>query len=413
MTKPLKFAALLASIWVAAQLGSTVMAADSGPQPSKSVVKQLAAASDAIKAGKMDEALTHISEAKSAPGEKTAYDTWVINSLTLQVYQKRGDQAGMLATLPAMAESQYASPEAVKVWYKALAQTTFQQKDYAKSLEYSEQAIKHGNNDLDTNTLVAKNQYLLMKYKEAAATMQDIVAKTDKPDEDTLKLLWTFNIKADGPESASAAKAIEKLVAFYPKPEYWANALVPLTRMDIKDEHLKLDVYRLENDVGVLSRGDQYAEMAEDALDLGYPGETQNALQIAFGKNLFTEQRDKDRYQHLLDGAKQKASADQASLPKQEQDASNAATGDALVQVGAAYLSYGQNDKAASAIQRGIAKGGLKSSDEATLLLGIAQLRMKSVADAQKSFDKVSTSANMGYARLGRLWALHAGAHNA
>jgi hypothetical protein len=39
---------------------------------------------------------------------------------------------------------------------------------------------------------------------------------------------------------------------------------------------------------------------------------------------VFTEQRDKDRYQHLLDGAKQRAATDQAALPKSEQ-AANAA----------------------------------------------------------------------------------------
>ena len=42
------------------------------------------------------------------------------------------------------------------------------------------------------------------------------------------------------------------------------------------------------------------------------PGETQSVLQKAFAKNVFTEQRDKDRYQHLLDGAKQRAASDQA-----------------------------------------------------------------------------------------------------
>ena len=56
--------------------------------------------------------------------------------------------------------------------------------------------------------------------------MQDIVGKQDKPDEESLKLLWQFELKAD--DDAGAAKAVEKLVAYYPKPEYWANALAPL-----------------------------------------------------------------------------------------------------------------------------------------------------------------------------------------
>jgi len=78
------------------------------------------------------------------------------------------------------------------------------------------------------------------------------------------------------------------------------------------------------------------------------------------------------------------------------------------VQVGAAYISYGQNDKAVAALTKGIAKGGLKSPDEANLLLGIAQLRQRNSSAAQQSFDKVASSSNSGYARLGKLWALRA-----
>jgi hypothetical protein len=36
---------------------------------------------------------------------------------------------------------------------------------------------------------------------------------------------------------------------------------------------------------------------------------------------------------------------------------------------------------------------------------------MKSATDAERDFEKVSLSSNTAYARLGRLWALHAGSH--
>jgi hypothetical protein len=261
-------------------------------------------------------------------------------------------------------------------------------------------------NDLDTLGLIAKAQYLSGKYKEAATSMQEIVSKQDKPDEESLKLLWQFDLKAN--DDAGAAKAVEKLVTYYPKPEYWANALAPLVRMDIKDAHLQLNVYRLMADVGVLKLPSDYAEMAEIALDAGYPGETQNVLQQGFAKNVFVEQRDKDRYHHLLEGAKQRAANDQSQLATVEQSAAAAANGDPLVQLGAAYISYGQNDKAVAAITKGITKGGLKSPDEANLLLGIALLRQKSNGAAQQAFDKVAASSNNGYARLGKLWALRA-----
>jgi hypothetical protein len=101
--------------------------------------------------------------------------------------------------------------------------------------------------------------------------------------------------------------------------------------------------------------------------------------------------------------AMQKTTEDEASLPSQEAKAETAATGDLLVAVGAAYLSYGQADKAASAISQGIAKGGLKYVEEANLLLGVAQLKSHNAAEAGDTFSKVDKSGDDGYAQLGQL----------
>jgi hypothetical protein len=406
MRNRLKFVALLASVATGAWLCGAVIAADqpAGPTVSKSVAKPLKAAQDALQGKKLDEALSHVHEAQSAPGEKSAYDNFVINILLFQIYQQKQDMAEAIQVLQTAAQSQYATPEQQKSWLKNAALYYFQQKDYAKSLEVADQAVKHGANDSDTLLLIAKAQYLSGKYKDSAATVQDVIAKQEKPEEDTLKLLWSADLKAN--DDPAASKALEKLVTYYPKPEYWANLLAPLVRMDIKDAHLQLNVYRLMDDVGVLKLPSDYAEMAEIALDAGYPGETQAVLQQAFSRNVFTEQRDKDRYQHLLEGAKQRAATDLAQLPTSEQTAEGAPSGTGLVQVGAAFISYGQYDKAVPAITKGIAKGGLKSTEEAYLLLGIAQLKLRNGAAAAQAFDKVAASSNTGYARLGRLWAL-------
>jgi hypothetical protein len=404
---------LLASIVALPLLSGAVIAADqpAGPTVSKGVAKPLKAAQDAMTAKNYDEAISKIKEVQSQPGEKTAYDNFAMNILLFQAYNQKHDMASAVPVLAAAAQSQYATSDQKKVWLKNIALYYFQEKDYNKALDAANEAVKTGLNDSEMLNLIAKSQYLLGKYKEAAATMQEVVNKQEKPDEESLKLLWQFDLKAN--DQAGAARTVEKLVAYYPKPEYWANALASLVNADTKDAHLQLNVYRLMNDVGVLKRGGDFAEMADIALDEGYPGETQSVLQKAFAENVFTEQRDKDRYQHLLDGAKQRAAIDLAALPKTEQDAANAPTGDRLVQVGAAYLSYGQTDKAVAAISKGIAKGSLKYPEEANLLLGIAQLRSHNAAEAQRAFEKVGASSNTGYARLGKLWALHAGAKSA
>lgn len=403
------------SVAVIALLGvsGTVLAADApaAPTVSKGVAKPLKAAQDALQAKNFDEAIAHIKEAQAVPGEKSAYDQYAMNGLLLQAYNGKHDTANVVPVLQQLVQSQYTSGDQRRSFYKFIAGYEFQEKDYAKALDAANEVVKNGGNDVETQNLIAKSQYLTGKYKEAAVTMQEIVNKLEKPDEDSLKLLWQFDLKADDKNGAS--RAVEKLVAYYPKPEYWSNALASLANADTKDAHLELNIYRLMSDVGVLNRPTDYADMAEIALDAGYPGETVAVLQKAFGANVFTDQRDKERYQHLLEGAKQRATSDQASLAENEKKAQAEPNGDGLVQVGAAYLSYGQTEKAIAAVNQGIAKGNLKYPDEANLLIGIAQLRAHDNAAAQKAFEKVATSSNQSYARLGKLWALHAGARSA
>ncbi|MGA2565092.1 MAG: hypothetical protein ABSF96_16210, partial [Steroidobacteraceae bacterium] len=402
IVSPLVYVLSVAAIALLGVSGTVLAADTAAPTVSRGVAKPLKAAQDALQAKNFDESIAHVKEAQAVPGEKTAYDQYAMNSLLLQAYNGKHDTANVVPILAQLVQSQYTSGDQRRSFYKFIAGYYFQEKDYAKALDAANEVVKNGGNDVETQNLIAKSQYLTGKYKEAAVTMQEIVNKLEKPDEDSLKLLWQFDIKAE--DKAGASRAVEKLVAYYPKPEYWANALASLANADTKDAHLELNIYRLMSDVGVLNRPTDYADMAEIALDAGYPGETVAVLQKAFGANVFTDQRDKERYQHLLEGAKQRAASDQASLAENEKKAQAEANGDGLVQVGAAYLSYGQNDKAVASVNQGIAKGNLKYPDEANLLVGIALLRAHENAAAQKAFEKVAASSNQSYARLGKLW---------
>ncbi|HMD58469.1 MAG TPA: hypothetical protein VKG66_01700, partial [Steroidobacteraceae bacterium] len=121
-------------------------------------------------------------------------------------------------------------------------------------------------------------------------------------------------------------------------------------------------------------------------------------------KKVYSDPHDVERNQRLLETARKAAAADRAAMAKNEKDAQAAPAGDELVQIGAAYLGFGLPDKAADAIDAGIAKGSLKRPNEAYLLLGIARARLKNAAEAGKAFGKVSGDPK--YVRLAKLWEL-------
>ena len=391
---------------VAAVGGSSVGSAEeaAAPQVTGKIAKTLKAAQDANTAKNYTEAVARLKEAQ-AYSPRSAYDDYVINALLIQAYSGLGDGANATAAAEVVAASSYTPAENRAKIYVSLAGSAYNAKNYDRTVEFAEKARALGDNSEATSLLIAQSYDLSGKFKEASAAIVALNEKAQaagrKPTENSLKLLWDCARQAK--DDALASKTVEQLIVLYPNPIYWQNAMATALN-GLTDDRLKLLTYRLANTVGILKRGDQFREMAQISLDQANPGEAQSLLEQAFAKNLYTEQRDKDSNQRLLDLAKKKALADRASIGSDEKDAANSPTGDAYVQVGAAYLGFGQADKAVSAINAGIAKGNLKYQDEAYILQGIAYERSKNNAEAIKAFEKVSKDPR--YVRLAKLWIL-------
>ena len=224
------------------------------------------------------------------------------------------------------------------------------------------------------------------------------------PKNESLQLVLSACVKLN--DSACETRALEKIVTYYPKADYWAQLLYTMRQQTSGNEANLLQTYRLMSEVDVLKSPDDYSEMAQLALEQGSPGEAQRVLEKGIAKGVFTEPRAKAKNQRLLESAKKAAATDQASLQRIEKEADAAPTGAKNVGLGLAYFGYGQYDKAAEAISKGIAKGGLRNESEARLLLGIAQLKAGHKDEATKSFHEVKGDPSLE--RLANLWSLHA-----
>src|SRR6185437_2474358 len=121
-------------------------------------------------------------------------------------------------------------------------------------------------------------------------------------------------------DSDCTTKALEKLVAYYPKPEYWKQLLYSMAQDKgvNSSDRTTLQLYRLMAEVDVLQRPEDYTEMAQLAIEQGSPGEAEHILQKGFDKGVFTDPRMKDKNQRLLESAKKTAATDQASLARTE-----------------------------------------------------------------------------------------------
>jgi len=399
--------AILAVALTCLVAGFAAPASADEPTVSRELAKPLKAVQDAMTAKQYADAIAKAKEA-NAIASKTPYDQYIINEFMLAAYAGAGNYAEAADKIEANQGSQYTPANVKAQRVKTLMALYYQLKNWSKVLEYGAQARSNGDSSTDTLQLIANANYLLGKYKEAMAAMQEIVNRADdnggRPEEKSLRFVWDCANKLN--DQNVAGRTVEKLITYYPKPDYWQYAIIPMLQNKGTDDRLSLNIFRLASDVGVLQRGADFVEAAQIALDQGNPGEAYAFMQVAQSKNLFSEQRDKDRAQRVTDMAKTRAAADRASMAKNEQVANGLPSGDLLVSLGAAYIGFGEADKAEGLISRGITKGNLKYADEANLLLGIAQLKQKKSDDARKAFGKVP--ADSKYSRLAKLWALRA-----
>ncbi|MEZ5475588.1 MAG: tetratricopeptide repeat protein [Steroidobacteraceae bacterium] len=374
-----------------------------GQSISKAVAKEMKAAQDALNAKQWDTALAKLQEASAKSG-KTPFDQHMINEFQGFAYVRKGNYAEAARELEAGLNSGFLDSGEVPTRVKALAQLNYQTKNYAKAIEYGQRAISNGWADEDIYTLVAQAKYVTNDFKGTYKFVNDWVSGQQKrgqtPKEQSLQLMLSSCIKLDDSECTS--DSLEKLVTYYPKPEYWQNLLTTLLRDRGNSERQTLNVFRLADDVDAIRGGDDYIEMAQLAMEQGLPGEAQSVLQHAMDKKLFKEQRDLEKAQRLFDSAKKQATDDRATLATQ---AKGAKTGDAQVRLGYAYMSYGMYPEAIAAISAGLAKGQVKNVDEANLMLGVANLKAGNKDAAKKAFAEVKTDPKMS--RLASLWKLH------
>jgi len=382
-----------------------------GGKISKQIAKPMKAAMEAQTARKWNEVLTKVKEAEAVPGAKSGFDQYYMAEIRGYAFHNLRQDADAARELEAALNSP-CMPEAKKLdRYKSLVGLYSALRNYPKAIDYGNRALKL-TRDPEMQVAVAQAYYQSGNNKEAARLMNELLERGGVPKEQQLLLVVSACQKVN--DNNCVSRAFEKLVVNYPKPDYWSNLMVALKNSNLNDLQ-QLNVMRLGVHVKVLKRPDEYKEMAQLGIEEKLACESQSVLETGFANKVFVEKRDVDVNTRLLAAAKKECTADKAALPQNEVTAKAATSGDALVKVGAQYLAAGDPAKAVSAIQAGITKGNLSAgdpaneaqrSDEAYILLGIAQLRSNNKVEAAKAFKTVKKDPTM--VRIAKLWVLNA-----
>jgi tetratricopeptide (TPR) repeat protein len=343
----------------------------------------------------------------SAINGKTAYEESLTNEMKAYCLAQLKDLPGAAKVYEAMLAANQIPADQIQAKVLIISQIAFQQKDYAKSIQFGERYLKESGATPDILQQLAQAYYLKGDYKTAIDYAQKLVKQADQsrkaPDKLWLDILYNSYHKLDN--KGGVMTTLESLLANYPSQDYWRIMLKSIISDDGFSEKEMIEVLRFKKTLGILEAA-EYMEMAELSLAMTDPGDAKAALEAGITAGALGQAKDKERETKLLNKAKTEAAQDLASLDATAKEAAAKPTGDALSKVGAAYLGHGQYDKAVSTIQAAIAKGSVKAIDETYVRLGVANLSLGKKADAIKAFKSVSDGAKLS--RLARLWVLHA-----
>ncbi len=279
------------------------------------VGKPLQAAQDLIKGGKYRDALNRVADADKV-GSQTAYESYLIERMRLAAASGAGDAAAAGRAYEAIAGSGRLSAAEKQRMLESLAGLAYRAKDYAKTMQWGERYFREGGSSAGMRTLLIQAQYLSGDFAGAARELVEEIKATEKagrtPAEDRLTLL--LNAAQRQNDADLTVYAIERLITHHPKKAYWADLLSRLQRKQNFSDRFALDVYRLSLATGVMDKASDYMEMAQLAVQAGYPAEGKAVLDKGYAAGVLGKGDQAGRHQRLRDLVDKRLDENRAAL---------------------------------------------------------------------------------------------------
>lgn len=404
MTTPIAHRFFTAALIMAA-LGLNISPAHAESEALRpDIGKPLQAAQELMKNKKYREALAKVHEAEAVPN-RTAYENFILDRMRGAAASAAGDTELAAKSFNAVINSGKLPAAEQLQLIEAMTGIYYRAKDYGQAAAWAQRYLKINAGNAGIRTLLIQSQYLQGNYADAARELSAEFREDDKagrvPTEERVRLLASCYLQLK--DTSGYVSALERLVAHYPKKEYWGDLLAHVQRKPGFADRLALDLYRLQLATGNLTSTNHFMEMAQLALQAGYPAEAKKVVDKGFESGALGAGADAERHKRLRNLVNKKAAEDVKALGEGDSQAEAANNGIALVNIGYNYVANGKFAKGISMMERGIVKGGLKRPDDALLHLVEAHVWAGNKTKAAQTLKSVQGTD--GTADLARLWA--------
>ncbi|MEO7743792.1 MAG: hypothetical protein ABIR98_12705 [Usitatibacter sp.] len=369
------------------------------------VGKPLQAAQALLKHRKGREAMAEIAKAEAVPN-RTAFENQVIAQMKAAAASASGDyDATIRANGSLLASGKVTGRDALTL-VQGIAVAHYSKKEYGEAARWTQRYFKDGGTDASMRTMLLQSYYLGNDCNSVNKMLGSAVDENSsrKPTEEELQILANCYLRSR--DTGGYVGAIEKLVVFYPKKEYWTDLLARVQKKPGFSDRLGVHVYRLRFATGNLTSAADYMEMAQLAVQTGVPAEAKAVIDRGYAAGVLGKGDQAGRHGRLRDLVEKALAESQKNRAAAEAEAAAAKDGDGLVKVGLNYVYEGNPSKGFPLIEQGIRKGGLKRPEDAKLRLGEAQLQAGQKQRGVQTLREVKGSD--GAADIARLWVLHA-----
>ncbi|MEO7495013.1 MAG: tetratricopeptide repeat protein [Massilia sp.] len=338
---------------------------------------------------------------------KTPFESYLLDRIKLQLGTLTNNEAMTMGALEAISASGRLLPQEQSEVYFALGGTYYNAKNYPRAIELFKRYETSGGAQEKSRPILVRSYYLSGDYATAKTELGAVVAEAEKagktPSLEDLRLLFSSAAKTQ--DTTTYVATLEKLVKYYPSPEYWAELNNRLLGRKGIDERVLLDVLRLKQATTKAMSAVEYTDLAELALGAGFPGEAKQALEAGYAAKVLGTGAGAAKQKQLLDKATRQAADDAKTMASGEAGANKLKEGNGLVNLGHAYTTMGDYDKGIALMEKGIAKGISKHPDDYKLRLAVAYAKAGRKDDANKIFDSIKSNDGMGdIARYWKLW---------